>query len=256
MVRLNAMDGTLTDREIPEWTLHPTADVAVARITDRTRLRVKFVSISHALEPESEKREQDRSQVALGDRVYFIGRLPGITAMGRENVPMVRTGGLGRLDQPEVPIENPDGSVSLVTAHLIDCCSVAGFSGAPCFVEYDRVTIHYSDPTTLIGSKTQVEHTTTLLGLISRHFDDWAKARTTGDILGTIESRMNSGVGIVTPAHVIRETLDVEELVEVRERCNRELEAEGEDPGSPASLDSMKQDRRVVGAPRYPSRKG
>lgn len=57
---------------------------------------------------------------------------------------------------------------------------------------------------------------TLLFGLMSGHFDQKEKADVDGSSTLEVTTRINSGVGLVTPAKYIVETLDIEELVESR----------------------------------------
>ena len=130
--------------------------------------------------------------------------------MGERNVPLVRSGTLAGLNQEHVPVALPDGTVLEHTAHLIDCRAYAGFSGAPCLVQFPR------DPD--IGGVGRVDEETEILGLISGHFDERTEAKLTGDIadMGTVGVPVSLGVGVVTPAGAIEGLLRREDVVEDR----------------------------------------
>lgn len=128
-VRFRSGSGRVTDVSIPKWTLHPTADVALARLTDVSTLAITHLQLHDAI---------DTTDIHPGDRVYFMGLLAYIPAMAEANIPMVRSGTIGAMYQDNVPIRGPDKVKRYVQAHLIDCRSFGGFSGSPCFVQYDK----------------------------------------------------------------------------------------------------------------------
>jgi len=112
--------------------------------------------------------------------------LANVTAMHTENVPIVRSGTLGRLHQTGVRILWPDRTTHSITAHLIDCRSHQGFSGSPCYVQLEP------------RGRTDVrEWDTYLLGLITGHLDE----------LGAEQRVQNSGVGLVTTVEAICQVL-------------------------------------------------
>src|SRR6266540_440909 len=145
--------------------------------------------------------------------------------MGERNIPMTRSGCVGALNVPNVPIGPPENR-RYVEAHLIDCRSYAGFSGSPCFVQRDmRRSPHYDD------ESGRVDTETALLGVVSGHFDMWGTARLTGDLPmepGTVQVPVNTGVGVVTPAKAIKELMDMEELSEDRKRVEEERGAKAD----------------------------
>ncbi len=143
--------------------------------------------------------DDDCKNLYLGDPVYFIGLLSIIEAMRQNNIPMVRYGTVGALNQCDVPVMG-HGGVKMANAHLIDCRSAKGFSGAPCFVQ------------------NPANGRTRLLGLVSGHFDESAAVNFRGsevaDISATVS--MNAGVGVITPAKYLKELLMDPHLVEQR----------------------------------------
>jgi hypothetical protein len=97
-------------------------------ISIKPRFRYKIIVIDSDLDP-------NRHQPRLGDVVYFVGLLANIKSMHVENVPMVRSGTLGRMFQRDVRIKWPDATIHSMVFHLIDCHSHQGFSGSPCYVQ-------------------------------------------------------------------------------------------------------------------------
>jgi hypothetical protein len=237
-IRLNTAEGGIADVEVPRWLFHPTEDVAVRPLTLPQAVRWGHVPIRMFVDAWDAK-------PSLGDRVYFVGLLANMASMAERNIPMVRSGTIGRLNQTDVPLRLPDESTMRITGHLIDCTSYEGFSGAPCFVQftYRKLVETPSIPGGAIGN---LEHEATLLlGLIAGHFDDWRPARTSGDILGGVSARVNTGVGIVVPVEAIRETLELDELAAIRRNHDLSLRAsQGTAPAGPLT-DSTQSDQPV-----------
>lgn len=219
-------DPETVDLAIPEWHFHPFADVAVAPVTAEGVWMTSILPHSFA-DQHIDRRKFNVSEVddrqhrpGLGDRIYFIGLLADVPSMA-QNLPLVRSGNIGALYQKGVPVEHPDGTRSEYKheVHLVDCRSFGGFSGSPCFVQYDYLARNR------MGEIEALVDKTLLLGLVSGHLDQWEEARVEGDILGSVRARANSGVGVVIPSEYIRETLELEELVEDRKRSDAEAEA-------------------------------
>ncbi len=216
MVRVNTGDGGVEDLPVPEWTYHPTEDVAVAPVAfdrSRTKQQPLWPGVIPIL-----------SDYRLGERVYFVGLLGRLSAMVKSNTPIVRSGTLGRLDQPGIPLRWPNGDLVYVTAHLIDCRSYNGFSGSPCFIQKDA--IHVPNPGFSSDTFKPAEQSG-LLGVVAGHFDDMAELTVSRDAYvlpdgSRVRAPVNTGVGVVTPARYITETLQLEELVEMR----KDIEAE------------------------------
>jgi hypothetical protein len=68
-----------------------------------------------------------------------------------------------------------------------------------------------------------MRYNTLFIGMIAAHLDDVQNAITTGDLGadGTIRYNVHTGVGIVTPARFILETLHLDELVASRSESDR-----------------------------------
>jgi hypothetical protein len=239
-LRFNTPEGGFVDYSVSEWfSLDPTADVAVTPVTLTDQMRTSFVSLDAFLDSHTEL------STSLGDIVYFIGLLANMRAMAEANIPMVRSGTLGRLYQMDVPMKRPDNTIFRVTGHLIDCRSFGGFSGSPCFVQFEHRQVGI--PAIMTG---KVQETSThLLGLISGHWNDPQEAKPAGNAFqtGTFEYEINTGVGIVTPVEFIREALNLEELVEMRRDSDEKRNAnEGkEDKDSAATRQATNSGEHV-----------
>ena len=163
----------------------------------------------------------------LGTEVFYIGIL---TPLDR---PMVRTANIGALDQYDLPpIEGYQ-----YPAHLLDCRSYGGFSGAPCFAHYTRPVLVEADwpcadedlpeDAPPLGTTYSFAF---LCGMFVAHLaDDNAQARSVDarESPEVIASRY--GVGVMMRGQEIREALMSDELRKDRER--REDAAENDPPG-------------------------
>ncbi len=219
-VRFRKRGGGVHDLSVGRWILHPAADVALTPLRghggyglDLRHIPVEVLVGSGAIGGWTP---------TLADRVYFLGLLSQHEEMGERNVPMVRSGIIGALYEQRVPMRRADGSITRIEAHLIDCRSYGGFSGSPCFVQREDYRFEKGQDRWIVFGH---GHLTFLLGLVSAHFDDWQKARLTGDLglePGSVEAPMNTGVGVVTPSEKILEALNLEEIAKDREVIERE----------------------------------
>lgn len=233
--RFNLRAGGVRDLEVPAWIHHAEGeDVAVCFVgaIDIEVFEVYYASTDDFV-------DVDVPLPKLGDTVYFIGLVAQITAMHEANVPMVRSGTLGRLYQEQIRVTFHHGVVARVTAHLIDCRSYSGFSGSPCFIQYHVVRKNNG------GTSSSIE--TRLLGIVMAHFDDVAPDRIS----------RHTGIGLVLPVERIRELLMDERLQRVRAEAieDRRKRREEEEPAAAADTaaeDSKDDERRVTLAPLSP----
>ena len=212
-LRVRAKDGSIQLITTTPWVQHPSADVAVAHMPSPDTLDIKWLTMTDFL-------DLSPTMPALGDPVYFIGLLAMAGSMVAENVPMVRSGTLGRMYQEGVPLQRGDGTISHHVVHLIDCRSFGGFSGSPCFAEF-RVPPRPGLAGVFIGGLSALPETK-CIGLISGHFDDLAKVRAIEEladdpVVKAIRFPVNTGVGIVTPIEKVRECLMDGSLVAMRQ---------------------------------------
>ena len=213
-VRIRVSETEVEDRPVPQWGTHPDHDVAIAPI-----LRGNAYGWA-VLGPSTVGSPTDFEPMQLGGRVYFIGLLQGIPRMAAIGLPMVRSGTLGAEHVEGVPVEVGPGTVFRYQAHLIDCRSFSGFSGAPCFIQSDRF---------MPDADGRVATRTMLLGLIMAHVE----------IPGLNGDRANAGVGVVAPVERIWEMLMSEDAVEdrrIRTALAREEAAQAEIPAQADSL--------------------
>jgi hypothetical protein len=234
-VRMRRSDKSLEDIPIPEWTFHDRDDIALTVLElDETEqpYDIAVLPIPDFLPSYAPHRYSDKNRVRfrpmLGDRVYFVGLFSPISAMGEQNVPLVRSGTVAAWAQERVPLKMPDGTVFEHTAHLIDSRSYAGFSGSPCVVQFPI------EPG--LGGVGRPHEETELIGLVSSHFDLTKNADLTGEIadLGTVGVAVHLGVSVVMPAESIEALLDREDVMADRqERERRYRETSNDAPATP-----------------------
>ena len=201
-VRVTLVEGGIVDTPVPRWIFHDDdeTDVAVWPMSlDRSIIQHVPPVINPDIDPS-------RPRPRLGESVYFVGLLGSIKAMHPDNVPMVRSGTLGRLYQEGVVIRWPDDTVHTMIAHLIDSRAHQGFSGSPCYVQLEP------------RGRTDMANNgdTYLLGLITGHLDE----------MGVDQRIRNTGVALVTPVEEIWHVLMQGELVTHRQRQIDEHEAQ------------------------------
>ena len=171
-----------------------------------------YVRISEFVDADPERWEPNP-----GDDVFFAGLLAQVPSMGAKNIPMVRKGSVGALDQEEIPMRMPGNTLIKARGHLVDCQSFGGFSGSPCFVRY-------------VSGVKQTEHmklseeirSTLLLGMLGGHFDQGASV-TLPDQEKKLNIPVAAGVAAFYPAAIIREALDLDFLVAERDEFNAGL---------------------------------
>lgn len=229
-VRLDVLpEGEVENVKIKKWYENPHGhDVAVAPIELPENHNMTATGIDQFVDdPALDHDEYYRQPVSLelGATVFFIGLFKGIHAMAEGNVPMVRSGTLGRLWQERCPVKRSEKApLEYITAHLIDCRSFSGFSGSPCYLHESRGA--YFDSNHAVGTKER----TSLLGLIAGHFDDVAAVYHSSGKTDHLHTEVNTGIGYVIPAEYIRATLMREDLVEKRKE--REQKAQSQERGA------------------------
>jgi len=215
-VKLTRQDGVVADLPVPRWAFHPTEDVAIGGFQKGSEdFDHYYVRISEFVDADPEKWEPNP-----GDDVFFAGLLAQVPSMGAKNIPMVRKGSIGALDQEEIPMRMPGNTLIKAKGHLVDCQSFGGFSGSPCFVRYVSGLKH-----TEHMKLTEEIRSTLLLGMLGGHFDQRASV-TLPDQEKKLDIPVAAGVAVIYPAAVIRETLDLDFLVAERDEFNAEVTPE------------------------------
>ena len=182
-LQVSRVDDATTKLAVDGWRAHPHTDVAVARLALEPWMNHAGVGLD------------DEGRVTAGHPVIFMSLLADVPELTARNVVMTRTGTIGALDQDAVPVAQSGAETMRVRAHLVACASFAGVAGAPCLVRN--------------GART------TLLGVMSGHFDKWTKLQGdgdfSGDFVGTTQTPVNSSIGVCVPLADIRAALRLQD---------------------------------------------
>jgi hypothetical protein len=244
-------DDVETSRD--EWFIHDSADVALVRVQWSTYAlqsirSEQFIDADYGLRVQ-EMRDAgliqlpglfsgSTIQIETGNDVSIIGLFA--QHYGRsKSLPVARSGTIARMPSELVEFMHPGGTRSKAIAYLVEFRSWGGQSGSPVLVHrqlFHLVQVQTSslsgdaDPGQLRSETFWVQSPRTeafgFLGLVSGHFDIEQRAQTSGDILGSIATAINSGIAIVTPAETVRELLWREDVTEDRQQAlNDAIEA-------------------------------
>ncbi len=240
-VRINRKSGGFVEYPTnpSDWYRHDSADVAIIPFAPN---RSEF--------PDLDFTVLDRStfvgpgptyeiSVPMGDGriVTFSPKVPGEIGFlglftqhyGKErNLPITRIGRIARMPSM-LQLERSDGSHFESVAYLVELHSIGGHSGSPVFFIHPLDMGYYFD----IGQElrnagfnvgeipalVRVEFGTLIsfLGILSGHYDIPQKAKTQGDILGEVQTDLNSGIAFVTPAAALVELLERGDVVKHRD---------------------------------------
>lgn len=215
-IRITTQRGAvLEDIPVVDWIVDDDSDLAVIPFSRQSWDEPYLVNVRLS----GNNLPYDRLyKFKLGDPVYFLGLLMGIAEMGRQNIPMVRSGTIGAMYQNEILLKNG----TRTTAHLIDCRSYGGFSGSPCFLQWTEWTDRASRDKSSGGPLKRHEKEL-FLGMLIGHFDDYERQQ------GKPLIAINVGVGVVLPAETIYRFLtSQEELIALR----KEREDSGPEPSA------------------------
>jgi hypothetical protein len=244
------VDDVRTSKD--DWFKHDTADVAVLPSPiDRQRYPIMQIPMDLAidrrykfdvavldgrgnpvLEPVLRQNFPDGISVEVGDELFSPGLFVQSAGKNR-NLPVVRFGNIARMPGDEMITLSTQarGDIS-IRAYLIETHSWGGFSGSPMFWHYEynlqvplNVQRWFAPPQSRLALPTHQPPyervdvmynrgwAIALLGLVSGHYDIPTKARNED-----VETMLNAGIAVVTPAENIRELLMSDELAEDRRR--------------------------------------
>lgn len=243
-LRINTDTG-FTDFETTrdEWFVHDTADVAINRFRGSNfNLRAvgpeQFIDARHQYhqrDPETisysglktgNLQRSNRIPVEVGHNVAIIGLF--VQSYGSaSNLPVARFGQIARMPGEPMRVRGPGETYREVVGYLIECQSWGGYSGSPVLWSHPIARLIDVDAPrkvpegiTVTNGKIWVQQPDAevrgFLGMVTGHFDIEQKARTEGDIVGSIITAINSGIAIVTPAEMIRQLLNRDDVIEER----------------------------------------
>lgn len=158
----------------------------------------------------TEKIEED--EIGPGDAVFFPGLFTDHFGK-KSNIPIVRCGNIAAM--PLEPVHTDE--CGYINAYLLEARSIGGLSGSPVFVFLGAMRVRKGKP--CISANQQAFH---LLGLIHGHYGTRDVIDATEGDGGLDRRSINKGIAIAVPADDIRATLDMPELVALREKAYRE----------------------------------
>ena len=217
-VRTNIEGFPTTPLPLDKWTFHPDAernpaDVAVIPITLLGTTKADFL----VMQPEAfvtPKNIADR-EWGVGDEIVVIGLFRNHYGHTK-NIPLVRIGSLAAL--PEEPVKTKWG---FIEAYLIEMHSIGGLSGSPVYIHHPPFRITKDGkPQIIEGARLN------LLGIMQGHFDipNLREDSIMEDDDDGENGSINTGVGVVVPAHKILETLNHPDLVAERDTLQKRTE--------------------------------
>lgn len=166
----------------------------------------------------------------VGTELFFVGLFT--EQYGKEkNLPIARFGHIARMpsmikfkDAGDTTYESP--------AYLAEFHSWGGHSGSPVYFLEQRMLLspEVDKKGKLIGrARSEVGWTSGFLGMVSGHYEIGKKAETTGD-MGTVETKLNSGIATVIPAEAIRLLLVRDDMVKQRAELKAAMESRESTP--------------------------
>ena len=162
------------------------------------------------------------SKMLVGLETYFLGLFSQSSGIERA-LPVAKFGHISRMPSM-VDMKHGDGGSFQSEAYLMEFQSWGGHSGSPVFFLNPTIQNTQMDiQGDWVLKDTNLVHFSGLMGVVSGHFEIPQSAVTTEVILETIETRLNSGIAIVTPADTIRNLIMREDVVEDRSDQVREF---------------------------------
>ena len=239
-IRLNRIDGPFFElpTKIDDWICHDSADIAVIRLgrlprgIRRAEIDQAWFKIEDFVGPDytySFKHEGDvmRVQPRVGHQIYALGLFQPHFGTER-NLPIARFGNISRM--PET-LSFDNGHIRFdAVVYLVELQSWGGQSGSPVFFMYP---VFRQDLLPLTGNSgaslmvgADLMWVNSFMGIISGHFDIHQGAEITGDLknYGTIQTDLNSGIAMITPAESVRQLLMREDLVVLRAQSKESIQ--------------------------------
>ena len=230
ILRINRKSGVPFERETDkdEWRTHFDSDVAVFpfNVSDDVwkDLDIEwFDTLLFATEDYKRPNVGDLPitknlpDIALGDDVIFFGLFAQHHGKDR-NLPIVRFGNIVRMPTEErIRIEIDAAPTPRdIIAYLVEARSWGGQSGSPAIWQAE-FTFKPKKPDVKPVEKKK-KRISALLGVVSSHFDIKQKAEIKSDVFDDITTKLNTGIAIVVPAHVIKDLImKDDELIAARD---------------------------------------
>jgi hypothetical protein len=191
LIRPNWADEMRTDpfeTVRADWVDHPDADVS---ILDLDVLGLRHSSIDSSMILTEDLRRLDN--IGVGDELQITGLF--IHHRGnRRNVPVVRSGIIAAMPDPNEPVYTSRGEMD---AYLAEVRSLGGLSGSPVFVVLPGWRKKASGP--------PHEWRTYLLGLVHGHWDQRTEVT---EYVAPETEKIHQGMAVVVPASKILDLLN------------------------------------------------
>ena len=232
-ITVNKRGGGTTEilaMDPPNWYMHPTdktCDLALAAVIPNPQADCDDIPIEHMLTREA----IDEFSIGIGDEVYSVGLFTEVDNTSK-NIPILRHGNISMM--PTEPIQTGKGFSDV---YLIEARSIGGMSGSPVFVRPSGKIPVQVLPDGSIETLLALRDRTKLLGVIHGHWDVRETDINSYPINQDRKRGVNYGVAIVVPAIKLIETLNREDLVDFRMKCDEVMKKRGV-PG----MDSAKQE--------------
>lgn len=245
LVRVNKKDHTSENihADNVNWFFHPDPSVDVAVIQfhfSRTKTDYDVLYFPDSVLAVGDQIQRDavkaHGTIGIGDLTYTIG-LFRLMSGEKRNLPIVHLGSIAMVPQDEkIPVKdwnNPDKRI-FVEGYLVETQAIQGLSGSPVFVR--RTLTMPSVPITMLPNLTTqqqidffnnsyVSAPQTFVHLLGIWQSSWDAPP---DEIMAVQSgrnvRVPVGIGIVVPAQKIIETLELEELVDMRKKIKETRE--------------------------------
>jgi len=246
-VRVNLRGGGFAVLNIPpgNWYDHPAGDdVSVAPVVlENASYRLTAFPADWLL--------TDVAPLTVGDDCFFMGRHIWLDGKQR-NTPSVRFGNISMLDAEPVWQK---GRGFYQESIVVEARSLGGFSGSPVFTYRDNsfgVATGDGDQSALSAVPIHGGWVT-LLGIDWGHMSAREALEAPGMDMPREDKDMalNSGMMLVVPGWKIREALNRQDLVRMREEAERKIQEADESAG--AVMDSATADDRVSLKPLDPA---
>jgi hypothetical protein len=128
------------------------------------------------------------------------------------NLPIARFGHISRMPSM-VNTPRWKGDRFKSPAFLAECLSWGGISGSP-VLRFEELHFNREEG---IFTQTDVRSLPALIGCVNGFRHKFTKVDTRGDVLGTVKTKLNTGIAVITPAQAIADLLAHPDFVSHRE---------------------------------------
>lgn len=227
-VRANTKDGKFVDHEVSalDWIKHDDADVALIPFSkawnyvDMDIVPIPtnaFIGGGPHYKYKNPKSPGGGFDLYVGMEVTVAGLFTSDYGDDK-NLPISRFGRISRMPSL-VNVQRWKGDETRRAAYLVEMLSTGGLSGSPAFA-MRPLQFPINKNGKLISVVPGFEQV--FLGVVAGHYQSHEVVETVGDVLGTIRSKINTGIAMITPSEAVMQLLLNDELVQSRdESCRR-----------------------------------